>query len=171
MRALQLAARNSSIFLGDIEPMILQLEIACLEKTVPAQSQFELWCSHALNAVAATRREVNIRIVDHDEMTGLNHSYRNQQKSTNVLSFPFEPIEGIEMDLLGDIAICAAVVSDEALQQGKSLEAHWAHMVIHGILHLCGYDHIAEKDAIEMETLEVNIMSALGYPDPYNDHV
>ena len=86
---------------------------------------------------------------------------------TNVLSFPFEPIENIESDFLGDIAICAEVVASEAAQQDKQWHAHWAHMVIHGIFHLCGYDHLDAKQAEEMEAMEISVMKGLGYSDPY----
>jgi len=101
------------------------------------------------------------------ESRELNHTYRGKDKPTNVLSFPFEAPPGIELPLLGDLIICRQVVEQEAQEQEKTLEAHWAHMVIHGSLHLLGYDHIEDDEAEEMESLETEIMLALGYPDPY----
>ena len=100
-------------------------------------------------------------------MRRLNGEYRGQDRATNVLAFAFDPIRGVETDLLGDVVICAPVVADEAHRQGKSLPAHWAHMVIHGVLHLCGYDHADGRQAAEMEALEVRLLRDLGYPDPY----
>jgi len=120
--------------------------------------------------------ELTIRIVSEEESQTLNKAYRNQDKSTNVLSFEFEaPIglpegaldEGGESFYLGDLAVCAEVVAQEAQQQNKPLEAHWAHMIVHGTLHLQGFDHIETADALEMEALEVKIMRQLGYANPY----
>lgn len=101
------------------------------------------------------------------ESHSLNLTYRGKDKPTNVLSFPFEVPPGMEMSLLGDLVICRQVVEKEAQEQGKPLEAHWAHMVVHGSLHLLGYDHIEDDEAEEMEALETEIMLALGYEDPY----
>lgn len=113
--------------------------------------------------------EVTIRIVDEAEMTELNETYRHKSGPTNVLSFPFDaPIE-LEVKLLGDIVICASVVNKEAKAQGKSSDAHWAHMVVHGILHLQGYDHIEDDEAEVMEALEINLLQQLGYTNPYID--
>ncbi|MGS6552627.1 rRNA maturation RNase YbeY [Escherichia coli] len=111
--------------------------------------------------------EVTIRVVDTAESHSLNLTYRGKDKPTNVLSFPFEVPPGMEMSLLGDLVICRQVVEKEAQEQGKPLEAHWAHMVVHGSLHLLGYDHIEDDEAEEMEALETEIMLALGYEDPY----
>ena len=111
--------------------------------------------------------EVTIRVVDTAESHSLNLTYRGKDKPTNVLSFPFEVPPGMEMSLLGDLVICRQVVEKEAQEQGKPLEAHWAHMVVHGSLHLLGYDHIEDDEAEEMEAIETEIMLALGYEDPY----
>lgn len=111
--------------------------------------------------------EVTIRIVDEAESQQLNHTYRGKDKPTNVLSFPFEAPAGIELPLLGDLIICRQVVEREAQEQEKPLLAHWAHMVVHGSLHLLGYDHIEDAEAEEMESIETEIMLALGYDDPY----
>lgn len=145
----------------------LELQVVDHSFPVPSVDCFRLWAHTVLEAAQSDRLELTIRVVDRDEITRLNKNYRQVDGSTNVLSFPFEPIEDIETNLLGDIAICAEVVAEEATEQGKQWEAHWAHMVIHGILHLCGYDHVCLKDADEMEALEVRVLSVLGYSDPY----
>ena len=111
--------------------------------------------------------EVTVRIVDEAESNELNLTYRGKDKPTNVLSFPFEAPPGLELPLLGDLVICRQVVEREAEEQGKPLMAHWAHMVVHGSLHLLGYDHIDDEEAEEMEQLERDIMQELGFADPY----
>lgn len=111
--------------------------------------------------------EITIRIVDEAESHELNLTYRGKDKPTNVLSFPFEVPEGIELPLLGDLIICRQVVEKEAQEQQISLESHWAHLAIHGTLHLLGYDHIEDAEAEEMEGLETEIMQSLGFEDPY----
>jgi probable rRNA maturation factor len=131
----------------------------------PGDEQITQWVQACINSEKDF--EVSIRIVDNDEMIELNTQYRQKAKTTNVLSFPADFPEELNIPLLGDIAICASVVADEATAQGKSIDAHWAHMTIHGMLHLLGYDHIDETEAHEMETLETSIMLALHYPPPY----
>jgi len=111
--------------------------------------------------------EVTLRLVDEDESRQLNHQYRGKDKPTNVLSFPFEAPAGITVPLAGDLVICAPVVAREAIEQNKTPEAHWAHMVIHGMLHLQGYDHIEDADAEVMEALEIRLLADLGYNNPY----
>jgi probable rRNA maturation factor len=101
-------------------------------------------------------------------MTALNQRYRGKSGVTNVLSFPYEPLPGASSGLLGDIVVCAPVVAEEAVRQGKALDAHWAHLVMHGVLHLQGHDHHHDPDACRMETLETQLLAGLGYPDPYN---
>ena len=113
--------------------------------------------------------EISVRLVDEQEMTALNKRYRDQAGSTNVLSFPSDLPAELELPLLGDIVICAAVVRTEAAEQGKGLSAHWAHMTIHGTLHLLGYDHLVEEQATHMEALETAILQRLNYPCPYPD--
>lgn len=147
--------------------MSVALQIACDGDYVPGLAQFERWSVCALDVVRSERTELNIRVVNAAEMTQFNHCFRGQNQATNVLAFPFAPIAGVEMALLGDIAICAAVVAQQARAQNKSLDAHWAHLVIHGILHLCGYEHISTTEASAMESLETNILSELGYSNPY----
>ncbi len=143
----------------------LDLQIAC-EHTLPSRESFQLWAEAA--KLGETPMEVTIRIVESDESRSLNSQYRDKDKDTNVLSFPFEAPPGIELNLLGDLVICAPVVAREALEQSKNEEAHWAHMVVHGMLHLQGYDHIQDEDADVMEALEVRILATLGYDNPYN---
>jgi probable rRNA maturation factor len=135
--------------------------------TVPAQALLKKWAREALKKQSAA--ELNIRIVNVIEITELNVRYRYKQGATNVLSFPFDmPVEASdEIPMLGDIVICADIVKLEAAAQGKPEEAHWAHMVVHGTLHLLGYDHEREEDAIIMESLEINILAKLGFKNPY----
>lgn len=135
----------------------------------PKKKQLRLWAQSALKKTKQDC-ELTIRIVDREEMTTLNESYRKKAGPTNVLSFPSCLPEGVELEtpLLGDIVICADVVNHEAQEQNKSTEAHWAHMVIHGLLHLQGYDHETEAQAKIMEPLEVELMSSLGFPNPYD---
>nr|WP_141737128.1 rRNA maturation RNase YbeY [Marinobacter sp. X15-166B] len=111
--------------------------------------------------------EVTIRIVDAEESAQLNSRYRGKDGPTNVLSFPFEAPAGITVPLAGDLIICVPVVTAEARQQGKSLAAHWAHMVVHGMLHLQGFDHINDTDAEVMEALEIKLLEQLGFCNPY----
>lgn len=147
--------------------VILDLQLACeSEQGLPPEADFRRWLEAVLPQFQP-ESEVTIRVVDEAESHELNHTYRGKDKPTNVLSFPFEAPPGIELPLLGDLIICRQVVEQEAHEQEKALEAHWAHMVIHGSLHLLGYDHIEDDEAEEMESLETEIMLALGYPDPY----
>jgi len=132
----------------------------------PSREAIQAWVQAALDG-RLDEAELTIRICDADEIQALNRTYRHKDKPTNVLSFPFEAPPGVELPLLGDVIICAAVVAGEARAQGKTDEAHWAHMVIHGVLHLLGYDHIDEAEAEEMEAEEVGILARLGFADPY----
>ncbi|KZX79034.1 rRNA maturation RNase YbeY [Oleiphilus sp. HI0009] len=141
----------------------LQIEIG--NNDFPPLDQFERWANAAYQG--EKHLEMTIRIVEEEESHALNFEYRGKDKSTNVLSFPFEAPEFVEIDLLGDLVICKPVVELEAKEQDKQLEAHWAHMVIHGTLHLQGYDHIHDDEAEEMERLEITILSDLGYDNPY----
>jgi len=144
----------------------LDLQMASTATTLPTTAQFQQWLEAAVLPFQA-EAEVTIRIVDIAESQQLNGQYRAKDKPTNVLSFPFQCPPGIELPLLGDLVICAAVVADEAAEQGKALEAHWAHMVIHGCLHLLGFDHINDDDATEMEAEEIQILQQLGIANPY----
>ncbi|MDE1513429.1 MULTISPECIES: rRNA maturation RNase YbeY [Vibrio] len=133
---------------------------------LPSAADFATWLTHTISPFQA-QAEVTIRIVDSAESHQLNLNYRGKDKPTNVLSFPFEAPPGIELDLLGDLVICRQVVEHEAIEQNKPLQAHWAHMVVHGSLHLLGYDHIEDDEAEEMEALETEIMQQMGFSDPY----
>ena len=126
------------------------------------------WARAALADVAAGEVELGVRIVDEDESAALNTRYRGKSGPTNVLSFSYAepPFTG---GFLGDLVICAPVVAREAVVQGKTAEAHWAHMVVHGIMHLRGYDHLEPGEAAVMEGLEADIMERLGFADPYSD--
>lgn len=134
-------------------------------ENVPDESLFQKWAESAW--LGQDPAEVTIRIVGALESQGLNHEYRGKDKPTNVLSFPFEAPAGITIPLAGDLVICAPVVEREAIEQHKASEAHWAHMVVHGMLHLQGYDHIEDQDAEVMEALEIRLMHRLGYSNPY----
>ena len=142
-------------------------QIACDEQQLPSVEQFQSWVDAALQNITHKTFELTIRLVNLDESQQLNYQYRHKNKATNVLSFPFEVPNGIELNLLGDLVICAHVVEQEAKAQNKALFDHWAHMVIHGCLHLLGYDHINDTDAQEMETLEITILAKLAINDPY----
>lgn len=133
---------------------------------IPSRYYFKRWIAKTLNR-RKKNAEVVIRIVDEAESAALNYTYRNKKKPTNVLSFPFEQPANIKLPLLGDLIICAPVIVKEAKQQNKPSLAHWAHMVIHGTLHLLGYDHIKSKDAIVMEKIEVKLLKELGFSNPY----
>ncbi|MEC7815659.1 MAG: rRNA maturation RNase YbeY [Pseudomonadota bacterium] len=133
---------------------------------LPGQAELERWAALAWQGEDPS--EVTIRIVDEYESQALNHQYRGKDKPTNVLSFPFEAPPGITVPLAGDLVICAPVVEREAREQHKAPEAHWAHMVVHGMLHLQGYDHIDDEDAEVMESLEIRLLSQLGFANPYD---
>lgn len=133
---------------------------------MPTADQFEAWAAAAL-AGRREEAELSIRVVDEAEGSELNQAYRHRPGPTNVLSFPFDSPAEFEIPLLGDVVICAPVVAREAREQGKPALAHWAHMTVHGTLHLLGYDHETPAEADEMERLEARILDGLGYSDPY----
>ncbi|WP_417533462.1 rRNA maturation RNase YbeY [Marinobacterium stanieri] len=134
---------------------------------LPAEGDFSRWVETVLKE-RKVDGEVCIRIVDAEESQSLNAEYRGKDKPTNVLSFPFEVPPGIPVTLLGDLVICAEVVVAEAEEQEKALFDHWAHMVVHGTLHLLGFDHINDDDAEEMEALERTLLARLNIADPYS---
>jgi probable rRNA maturation factor len=159
-----------------LEPIIvkgqaatLDLQVALPVADLPRPEHFLAWAEAAL--LPENRgAELVIRLVDEAESAELNETYRGKTGPTNVLSFPFDmPPEVEELQLLGDLVICVPVVRREAAEQGKAESAHWAHLVVHGTLHLQGYDHQAEAEAEEMEGLERQILARLGYPDPYHE--
>lgn len=136
----------------------------------PSDDEFRRWCELALRQRSADS-ELTIRLVDEAEGRELNRTWRQKDYATNVLSFPADvPDELLDIPLLGDLVICVPVVAREAAEQGKPLQAHWAHLVIHGCLHLLGYDHIDDTEADEMEDLERQLLAELGHPDPYAEH-
>lgn len=147
--------------------IILDLQLASTAIDLPSESQIQQWLEAAILPFQADA-EVTVRIVDESESQQLNFDYREKDKPTNVLSFPFELPPGVEeLPLLGDLVICAQVVAAEAAEQGKELHHHWAHMVVHGCLHLLGFDHINDADAEEMEAEEILILQQLGIKNPY----
>jgi len=146
----------------------LDIEIACEGASVPPEASLQAWLSAALDAAGADKdAEVSVCILDEAEGQALNAQYRHKDYPTNVLSFPADIPEEVGVPLLGDLVICAPVVAREAAEQSKSSEAHWAHMLVHGALHLLGYDHIEEAEAEAMEALETRILVQLGFPPPY----
>ncbi|WP_109079062.1 rRNA maturation RNase YbeY [Aggregatibacter kilianii] len=147
--------------------MVIDLQIACENETgLPTAQQIEQWATATVQP-QSDEVEMTVRIVDEAESNELNLNYRGKDRPTNVLSFPFECPDEVELPLLGDLVICRQVVEREAQEQEKPLMAHWAHMVVHGSLHLLGYDHIEDDEAEEMESLETQIMTGLGFADPY----
>lgn len=138
------------------------------EHKLPNEAQFQRWVENALDQRCDIEQpELTIRLVCNDESQQLNQTYRGKDKPTNVLSFPFEAPEHVQIPLLGDLVIAVEVVEREAQEQGKTSEAHWAHMVVHGCLHLLGYDHIKDDEADIMEHAERHILAQLGFDDPY----
>ncbi|MGD8173378.1 rRNA maturation RNase YbeY [Vibrio sp. TRT 21S02] len=145
----------------------LDLQLAVeQEQGLPTEQDVQRWLTQTITQFQP-QAEVTVRIVDEQESHQLNLDYRGKDKPTNVLSFPFEAPPGMELDLLGDLIICRQVVEREAKEQDKPVLAHWAHMVVHGSLHLLGYDHIEDDEAEEMESLETEIMQGMGFKDPY----
>jgi probable rRNA maturation factor len=137
----------------------LQVQAAVQSPDIPSRKQIRQW----IRALGSGDGEITVRFVDTQEGCELNQAWRGKAYATNVLSFPYEtrPV------LMGDLVLCWPVVQREALEQGKTVEAHCAHLVIHGLLHLCGHDHEDETQAAEMEGIEQDAMTKLGYPDPY----
>ncbi|MES9851568.1 MAG: rRNA maturation RNase YbeY [Candidatus Thiodiazotropha sp. L084R] len=147
----------------------LLLEIQRVAKTsqgLPSDQQLHLWAEAALET-GTDEVEMVIRLVDEPESQQLNRDYRGKDKPTNVLSFPFEAPEMVSTPLIGDLVVCVPLVALEADQQSKTLEAHWAHMVVHGVLHLQGYDHQNDHEAQIMEDRERDILLSLQFSDPY----
>jgi probable rRNA maturation factor len=134
----------------------------------PSIEQFDLWVETAIEAHGEFF-QVSIEIVNEQLSQELNKTYRGQDKPTNVLSFALDIPEDLEEDLIGDLAICAPLVEAEANAQGKAILHHWAHLTIHGVLHLLGYDHNEEAQAEKMERLEVKLLKRLNIPNPYED--
>lgn len=155
------------------------VEVECFyaDQTLPSDIQIQHWVESTLcyllenSDLEKTEYELLVRIVDKTDSQQLNKRYRHKNRPTNVLSFPFEVPDLFKdqqhVNILGDIVVCAPIVADEAEQQHKTYEQHWVHMIVHGVLHLLGYDHIENTDAVVMESLEKDILLNLGYPNPY----
>jgi len=157
-------------------PVRVTLQIAAKAAELPSAKQFELWVNSAVNSggrPVTDNSRITVRIVEEAESGALNGQYRHSARPTNVLAFPAgddEYVHGDDVEPeIGDLVICAAVVEREAQEQSKSVAAHFAHMTVHGSLHLLGYDHTTEKEAAEMEGLEKQVLGMLGFPDPYRD--
>ena len=157
-------------------PTLRQLDLQISDSLIkqvnqyPSENSTSTWINKTLehiNSNSLENVEISIRIVDEQESSLYNKQYRQKDKPTNVLSFPAEIPDYVENKLLGDLLICAPVVLQEAQDQNKKNEAHWAHLIIHGTLHLLGYDHIQETEAEKMESLEINILKELGFSNPY----
>jgi probable rRNA maturation factor len=148
----------------------LQIASEILEKNlgIPEKALIEQWILTTLSSANLSGdNQLTVRVVDEPEIKTLNETYRHKPGVTNVLSFPFEAPPEVPIPLLGDIVICAPVVLQEARLQHKQLLNHWAHMIVHGTLHLLGYDHLSEQQADEMETMEIEILAEFGIPNPY----
>lgn len=166
---------NYAAKLGSQQERLLELVLEIgddisteLSSQVPDESDFIQWINATLAHIKHTSAtEVNIRVVSELESKELNNNYRGKNYSTNVLSFESDLPDFVPSNFIGDLAICAQVVYNEAQEQGKEVSKHWAHMSIHGVLHLLGYDHIEDKDAQQMEALEIAILENLGIENPY----
>ena len=153
--------------------VLVDVQLACSDDTIPEADRINAWVSRAVAATGVSGdHEVAVRVVSAEEIRQLNRDYRGKDTPTNVLSFPLGPIEGLPADQpvpLGDIVVCATVVAAEAEAQGKRPDDHWAHMLVHGTLHLMGFDHQEESEAAEMEGKETEILTGHGLPDPYGE--
>ena len=153
--------------------LAVDVQVACDNPDIPTAQQIEFWVGRAVEGSGQRvldGAEVLVRLVDKDEMQTLNRDYRGRDKVTNVLSFPAGAIAGLPAEAvssLGDIVVCAAVVDDEAAQRDNGASDHWAHILVHGTLHLLGFDHDGDAEAAEMEGLETSILTANGVADPY----
>lgn len=145
----------------------LNLQLAVKNAHIPSRYYFQQWIKAVLNQQKIKKAEITVRVVSQRESAYLNATYRHKTGPTNVLSFPFEAPPGMQTTLLGDLVICAPVVSKEAKEQKKLPLAHWAHMVVHGVLHLLGYDHIKNAEAEVMERIEIKLLQELGFNNPY----
>ncbi len=145
----------------------LDVQYACRRRGLPSRASFAKWARAALAGVRRTDIELALRIVNSAEGARLNKKFRGMRGATNVLSFPCSDPLGRRRGMLGDIVICAPLVAREASAQNKAETAHWAHMTVHAIMHLRGYDHVTGSDAKTMEAREVRVLKKLGFPDPY----
>jgi probable rRNA maturation factor len=148
----------------------IDIQVVFESKGQPDRQQIQSWVDAALDDYEQDT-EIVVRIVDEQESAELNEQYRHKSGPTNILSFPVDLPEGIELDLLGDLVICAPVLEKEALEQDKLLAHHWAHIIVHGVLHLLGYDHIDETEAELMENKEIAILNKLNINNPYSETI
>lgn len=145
------------------------LQVECRgrrDRTTPPEATLARWARAALGT-RGNGHELALQLVGPVRMRALNRQYRGKDCPTNVLSFPAGEAPGVHPRPLGDVVICSAVLRREALAQAKPVRAHWAHLVVHGVLHLAGYDHIRDADARRMERREIAVLRALGFPNPY----
>ena len=146
---------------------LVDIQLADCSAETPDAQRIRGWVAAVFMILERSPLALTVRVIGEEEMAKLNRRYRGRNQSTNVLSFPIEPLLGMRTDLLGDIVVCGPVVDREAAIQHKPPMGHWAHMVVHGMLHLCGYDHESDQEATAMETLEKSVLGGLGYSDPY----
>ena len=149
---------------------MIRTHIQCVsgEAEIPRNNDLRNWVETALQCIDRGEADLTLRLVGLDEMQKLNARYRNKDEPTNVLSFSFDIPSEVQNGLFGDIIICVPVVEQEARNFQLPCTDRWAHMIVHGVLHLCGYDHNNEDEAFRMEQLEGNILQHLGFADPYN---
>ena len=149
--------------------IMISEDIESADDDVPEPSLIKTWVDAAYLADAdeVIPPVASVLVTTADEIQLLNRQYRDKDVPTNVLSFPMHSPENVDINLLGDIALCASVINDEAESQSKHKDAQWAHMVVHGMLHLQGYDHVDQSDAEEMEQMEISILDKLGFKNPY----
>ncbi|MCK5871740.1 MAG: rRNA maturation RNase YbeY [Methylococcales bacterium] len=147
---------------------LLEIQQISQHSNLPTEAQFQYWVDSVLSA-HSEEFEIVIRIVNESESAALNQQYRHKKGATNILSFPFEVPDNISMNLLGDLVICAPVIEQEARAQHKELLNHWAHLVIHGVLHLLGYDHLETVEAEEMEAKEIAFLKTININNPYQE--
>ena len=150
-------------------PPVIDLQVATADDSLPTEASFRQWVTAALPP-DKIQSELTIRIVGLEESRQLNAQYRHKDAPTNVLSFPSAPDLPLEIAFLGDLIVCAPVVAQEAFEQNKDVDGHWAHMIVHGVLHLLGYDHIEPTEAEIMESLETSILVGLNFSCPYEPH-
>lgn len=149
-------------------PHQIDIQFACVDKIPVSSEQLMCWIGITLDE-HQSNAELTLRLVDIKEITELNSTYRKQDKPTNVLAFPGNIPDNIELEypFLGDVIVCPAVLQSEALEQNVSLESHWAHIVIHGVLHLLGYDHMEDDEAITMQKMEIRLLAKFEFANPY----